>query len=299
MNLWAPDHLSVLLVLPTALLLGMVHGITPDEHTWPITFSYAVGSYSSRAGRRVGFLFSAAFTLQRAIASELAFLALASFEFATRWQYDVYAVVGLVMALSGLYILQRGRSLHLFGHHAALAPGEAPGPRPAPPYMPLVHGFIAGWGIGAFAVIIYTVLAPTMPSAWLGWVPGFLFGIGTMVMQMILGSAFGAWMARRHLSAAAREFVARSMSGKTLTGGGIAFMAVAALGILQPNWIGHIVITTPIYVHNLHNLGAGFFLAVPALFGVALWAFWSSRREAARRFAFEAEPSEVPKEVTG
>lgn len=294
MNLWSPDHLTLLLVLPTALLLGMVHGITPDEHTWPITFSYAVGSYSSRAGRRVGFLFSAAFTLQRAIASELAFLALSSFEFATRWQYDVYAVVGLVMAASGLYILHRGHPLHWSaGRH-----GPSDGPRPAPPYMPLVHGFIAGWGIGAFAIIIYTVLAPTMPSAWLGWVPGLLFGLGTMVMQMILGSAFGAWMARRRLTAAAREFVARSMSGKTLTGGGLAFMAVAGLGILAPGLVSHMVIVTPIHVHNLHNLGAGFFLAVPALFGVAVWAFWSSRSEAARRFT-EPPPHGIEgKEVT-
>lgn len=288
MNLWNPDHLTLVLVLPTALLLGMVHGITPDEHTWPITFSYAVGSYSSRAGRRVGFLFSAAFTLQRAIASELAFLALSSFEFATRWQYDVYAVVGLVMAASGLYILHRGHPLHwAAGRHG---PNDD-GPRAVPPYMPLVHGFIAGWGVGAFAIIIYTVLAPTMPSAWVGWVPGLLFGLGTLVMQMILGSAFGAWMARRHLTAAAREFVARSMSGKTLTGGGMAFMAVAALGIVAPGLVSHIVIVTPIQVHNLHNLGAGFFLAVPALFGVAVWAFLSSRTEAARRFGESAPAS--------
>jgi len=63
----------------TAFLLGMVHGITPDEHTWPITLSYAVGGYSSRAGMRNALIFSLAFTLQRALASELAYLALARF----------------------------------------------------------------------------------------------------------------------------------------------------------------------------------------------------------------------------
>lgn len=50
-NFWNPSgHLSVLTILITAILLEMVHGITPDEHTWPITFSYSVGSYSSRGG---------------------------------------------------------------------------------------------------------------------------------------------------------------------------------------------------------------------------------------------------------
>jgi hypothetical protein len=37
----------------------------------PITFSYAVGGYSSRAGMRNALIFSLAFTLQRALASEL------------------------------------------------------------------------------------------------------------------------------------------------------------------------------------------------------------------------------------
>lgn len=285
-NLWNPQHLTLILVLPTAFLLGMTHGITPDEHTWPITFSYSVGSYSSRGGRRTGFLFSAAFTLQRAIASELAFLALTAFQFATRWEYIVYLVVGAVMAASGLYILQKGQVLHL-GHvhgpssdsHHAQKPTS---PRPIPPYMPLVHGFIAGWGVGAFAVIIYTVLAPSMPSVWIGWLPGALFGLGTMVMQILLGSAFGAWMERRRLSVEAKQYVARKMSGRTLTGGGIAFMAVATLGLMWPGVIAGIVVATPIHIHNLHNLGAGFFLAVPVLFGVAAWAFFTSMHEAAQ-----------------
>jgi hypothetical protein len=285
-NLWDPQHLTLILVFPTAFLLGMTHGITPDEHTWPITFSYSVGSYSSRGGRRAGFLFSAAFTLQRAIASELAFLALTSFQFAARWEYVVYLVVGGVMAASGLYILQKGQVLHLGHVHG---PGPDPraardikSPRPIPPYMPLVHGFIAGWGVGAFAVIIYTVLAPAMPSVWIGWVPGALFGLGTMVMQILLGSAFGAWMERRRLSAEAKQYVARKMSGRTLTGGGIAFMAVAVLGLVWPGAIARIALVTPIHIHNLHNLGAGFILAVPILFGVATWAFFTSTHEAAQ-----------------
>jgi len=41
----------------------MLHGITPDEHTWPITFSYAVGEYSTRGGMKAGFLFSLGFTI--------------------------------------------------------------------------------------------------------------------------------------------------------------------------------------------------------------------------------------------
>lgn len=286
LNLWNPTHLSLALIIPTAVLLGMLHGVTPDEHTWPITFSYSVGSYSSKGGRRAGFLFSAAFTLQRAIASELAFLALSQFELATRWGFEVYIVVGAVMLGSGLYVLRHGQALRLElpkgprGQRVPRAQTLADTPRPLPTYMPLVHGFIAGWGVGAFAIIIYTVLAPAMPSAWLGWLPGALFGLGTMVMQVILGSIFGAWMARRRLSDTARVYVARKMSGRTLAGAGIAFVVVGFIGVVIPNVLARVAIVTPIHIHNLHNLGAGFFLAVIALFGVAIWAFLKSTREA-------------------
>jgi ABC-type nickel/cobalt efflux system permease component RcnA len=59
LDLWNPHvGLALWAVLVTAFLLGMVHGITPDEHTWPITFSYAVGGYSSRAGMRNALIFS-------------------------------------------------------------------------------------------------------------------------------------------------------------------------------------------------------------------------------------------------
>jgi len=76
-DLWDPNHVTLTVDLLTAFLLGLVHGITPDEHTWPITFSYAVGGYSTRRGLFAGLIFSAAFTAQQALASELAHLGLA------------------------------------------------------------------------------------------------------------------------------------------------------------------------------------------------------------------------------
>ena len=63
------DNLALGTILVIALILGIMHGATPDEHTWPITFSYAIGSYSTRKGMKAGFAFSAGFTIQRAITS--------------------------------------------------------------------------------------------------------------------------------------------------------------------------------------------------------------------------------------
>jgi hypothetical protein len=53
LDLWSSHHrLPLGMVIVTAFLLGVVHGVTPDEHTWPIRFSYALGSFSARKGMR-------------------------------------------------------------------------------------------------------------------------------------------------------------------------------------------------------------------------------------------------------
>src|SRR5438046_10697656 len=96
-NLWDPIHVTLAVDLLTAFLLGLVHGITPDEHTWPITFSYAVGGYSTRRGLRAGLICSLAFAAQQALASELAYLGLAPlFTFESLAEL-IYAGVGVVM----------------------------------------------------------------------------------------------------------------------------------------------------------------------------------------------------------
>ncbi len=284
LNLWNPGlaGLGVGVALVTAFFLGMVHGITPDEHTWPITFNYAIGSYSVRGGFRAGLLFSLAFTLQRAIASELAYFAMADFLAGARWNFTVYIIVGAVMVASGLFILRKGRVPHLFHSHA-LENETHDEPAALPRYMPLVHGFIAGWGTGAFAIIVYTVLAPAMHSAYLAFLPGLLFGLGTMVTQILLGSLFGGWMARRKLDGRARIYVARKMAGRTLSGGGASFMLVGAIGLMDPG-LASLSWTTGVRVHNLAHVGVGLVLVAILLVPIAGYAFWKSVREARRLF---------------
>ncbi|MHB8253442.1 MAG: hypothetical protein ACYDEV_06995 [Acidiferrobacter sp.] len=285
LNLWNPGlaGLSIGLALVTAFFLGLVHGVTPDEHTWPITFNYAIGSYSIRGGLKAGLLFSLTFTLQRALASELAYFAMADFLKGVQWNFAVYVVVGLVMMGSGLYILRSGRIPHLFHSHALDQESAVPEPGPLPSYMPLVHGFLAGWGTGAFAIIVYTVLAPAMRSPYLAFLPGLLFGLGTMVMQMLLGSLFGAWMARRKLDDRARIYVARKMSGRTLSAGGLCFALVGGLGLIDPNLVA-ISVPTGLHIHNLAHLDVGVFLVLTLLIPIAGYAFWKSVREARELF---------------
>ena len=62
----------------------------------------------------------------------------------------------------------------------------------------------------------------TMPNVYIAFLPGLLFGLGTMTMQVILGTVFGTWMSRKkNLTKEGIEYVARSISRNTLFYGGI------------------------------------------------------------------------------
>ncbi len=266
-NLWNP-HVGITLgaALLTALVLGMVHGITPDEHTWPITFSYAIGSYSTRKGALAGLVFSLAFTVQRALASELAYLSLDRWlAFGTTAQYMLYIVIGMIMVWAGRMTL-RGRHWHLFGGHRAKEHDDA---ADLHPWMPAVHGFVAGWGFGAFAIIIYTVLAPTMPGPAWGWVPGAAFGLGTTIMQMAAGGLFGWISMRRGLGPEAIRSVALTTAGRTMGWGGVVFMLGGGFGLGFPKLAGW-SFYTGIHVHNLNRLGIAFVLVMVTVLGIGV-----------------------------
>lgn len=265
-NLWNPSHISGwLMIIVLSLLLGMVHGITPDEHTWPITFSYAIGSYSTKKGIRAGLIFSAAFTLQRAIASELAYLGLSRlFMFASINSY-VYVLVGFLMAIAGFYIVKKKAILHFdlpfFKTHKQSDNENESWFTDPRPWMPAVHGFVAGWGFGAFALILYTILSPATHSAAFAWVPGALFGIGTLIMQVIAGGLFGYIANKKGLSQEAIRKVALKTAGNTLTLGGLAFILGGLFGIFLPK-IADFGLTTGIHVHNLDHIGISFVLVI-------------------------------------
>lgn len=259
-DLWAPSaDLGIGTALTTAFVLGIVHGITPDEHTWPITYSYAIGGYSTRRGLIAGLSFSLAFTVQRALASELAYLTLDHwFTASAHLNYYVYLIVGTAMWLGGRYV-RGGHHFHLWRpRQTPLATDALRTPRP---WMPLIHGFIAGWGVGAFALIIYTVLAPAMPGPALGWLPGALFGLGTTLVQAISGALIGLTAQRIGLPAEAIRRIALITAGRTLSWGGVVFIAGGLFGLLAPHW-ADLSIATGLHIHNLAHLGLAFILVM-------------------------------------
>jgi hypothetical protein len=256
-------------VIVTAFVLGVVHGVTPDEHTWPITFSYAVGSFSARKGMRSALAFSLSFTVQRALLSELAYLGLIHLADNATYNAVIYVVVGAVMAAAAFYVLRLRCALHLHlwppqiggchrPSHAHSAEWAGRTPTPA---MAAVHGFVAGWGLGAFALIMATVLAPAMPSAALGWLPGAAFGLGTTAVLAGAGAVIGTLIRHQRLPEQLAQRVAQEGAGWTLLIGGVLFVAAGAAGLAYPSIMSS-GISTGVHVHNLDQLGIGTLLVV-------------------------------------
>ncbi|MEM0201103.1 MAG: hypothetical protein QXD23_01740 [Candidatus Micrarchaeaceae archaeon] len=287
--------LSIGSALFLSLILGLVHGATPDEHTWPITFSYAVGSMTTKNGAKAGLLFSAGFTFQRALMSELAFLVLAPFLRVNSINGVIYMIVGSVMAVSGFYILKRGLypHLHTISHalhklidpkekkykenevhkHSNLDQNALENTRPIPLKLTVIHGLIAGFGFGAFAIILYTVIAPLMPNAYVAWIPGALFGVGTMIMQVIFGAAIGKWMRMRKYTEKEITFIGRETSGNMLAYGGLAFV-FGGLFLLSFPTIANFSIGTGIGIPNLDSINIGLILVMITVIIVSIPSYF-------------------------
>jgi len=266
-----PSGLTITEIIAISFVLGMMHGATPDEHTWPITFSYAVGKYSTKSGMKAGFLFSSGFTLQRMLLTTLGFLGLAAIYQKYNLDGPVYFVVGAVMAVAGSYIL-KGKYIHLpidllFGgkrHHSgepSRLPMHESELKDIPLKMTVVHGLVAGFGFGAYATIITFVLAPQVPSLLFAPLPGLFFGLGTMAMQIVFGAVFANIAKMKGLNEEDIKYVGRSTAGRTLYYGGLVFSIVGLFIILFPA-IDSFAIPTGNPIPNLDAINIGFLLVV-------------------------------------
>ena len=294
-----PEGLTLATILAIAFILGLLHGATPDEHTWPITFSYAVGSYSSKGGMKTGFIFSLGFTLQRAILTTLGFLGLAAFYITYNLNGPVYVIVGVAMFIAGSYVL-KGRYIHLpfdclfcREHHTSRAeriqPHETLGN--VPPRMALVHGLIAGFGFGAYASIITFILAPQVQSLIYAPLVGVLFGLGTMVMQIIFGAVFARLVGAKKLGEDAVKYIGRSTAGRTLYYGGILFAIIGALIVAFP-LLSNLAISTGNSIPNLDSIGVSTILVLGTVGVIGIGSMIRGYRELVRMSRIREEEKE-------
>lgn len=275
-------ELSTLLYLLAGCFgLGMLHGVIPDEHTWPITFAYSVGTTTGRGGIRSGAWFSTAFTAQRAMMSAIVYLAISAvvgywgINLATGDQSingPVYIAVGSAMAIAGWLILtERVGHFHplmrlstkdLAKHTNVDGSPKTPSGT-VPTHWCLIHGFISGFGTdsGILSIWIYVYTLPVLVSAGLwqiSWLPGALFGLGTFLVLMFIGFFFGETLqiAKRVGPNRIAHF-GRLVGARTLLYGGLAFVAFGPL-----YWSGW-------YSHNF-AFDAGSFIVIVILILMAI-----------------------------
>jgi len=230
--------LDQIYLLAVCFGLGLLHGVIPDEHTWPITFSYSVGSATGRGGLKSGMYFALAFTVQRALMAEAVFLAIGNWLVTNEYlNGPVYIFVGIAMALAG-YLILRGRipdwhPLNTISNvdleHHSSHKGEHPSgeTHTVPIHWCIIHGFIAGFGVdsGLFSTFIYLVAVPAL-AVGTAWLAGAVFGFGTLVVLMLVGLVFGGMLqiARRFGTERLRNFGMR-VGARSLLFGGILFVA--------------------------------------------------------------------------
>lgn len=264
-----PSGLQLSVILLIAFILGILHGITPDEHTWPITFSYAVGSYSTSKGMKSGLIFSSGFTIQRAILTTLGFLGLAAIYKVYNLDGPVYVIVGIAMAVAGAYILNKKIDLHLpidrllerSGHSHHSYKSERVQMHDVSPNTAFVHGLIAGWGFGAYATIITFILAPQVPGLIYAPLVGLFFGLGTMLMQITFGAIFAGIARLRKLTEEQVKYVGRKTAGRALYYGGMVFAIIGLLIIAFPA-IDSFAISTGNPIPNLDSIGVATMLVL-------------------------------------
>ncbi len=153
----------------------------------------------------------------------------------------VYLIVGAVMAAAGGIVLRRNRYPHLHLHlHVRHGLGRVPPqetPQPLTPVAPSarwapIHGFIAGFGFGGFSLFVNTVAVPAMRTAWLAFLPGLFFGLGTMVTVVAVSGLVGTALRRTFaLTEEEIKWVGTRTGGRALLFGGILF-ALAGIGML-------------------------------------------------------------------
>ncbi len=238
-------------LLAGCFALGLLHGVVPDEHTWPITFAYSVGTTTGRGGIRSGAWFSTAFTAQRAMMSMIVYLALAAVlgvwgvNLATQDRSvngPVYLAVGVAMAVAGFLILtERIPHFHPLMRVSKrdLAKHTAPSGNPpsasVPTHWCVIHGFISGFGTdsGVLSTWIYLFTLPFLVSNglwYIGWLPGTLFGLGTFLVLMSVGFVFGQTLqlSRRVGPNRIAQF-GRLVGARILLLGGLSFVVFSPL----------------------------------------------------------------------
>jgi hypothetical protein len=173
-----PIAREMLLVLgvywPLAIfIIGIVHGLKPDEHTWPITVSYGIMQRNVRGAMASTGVFAGALTLVWTSLSALTGQLLSFFQ-----DYDLDPIVDVIVGLTMIGVA----AVFLFKDK-----GKATDKGDNPDYKLIwIHGLAAAFGGDFIVVLLLTVALSTLVSVNLTFLIGLLFGIGSWMAQSVV-----------------------------------------------------------------------------------------------------------------
>jgi len=173
-----PIAREMLLVLgvywPLAIfIIGIVHGLKPDEHTWPITVSYGIMQRNVRGAIASTGVFAGALTLVWTSLSALTGQLLSFFQ-----DYDLDPIVDVIVGLTMIGVA----AVFLVKDK-----GKAADKGDNPDYKLIwIHGLAAAFGGDFIVVLLLTVALSTIVSVNLTFLIGLLFGIGSWMAQSVV-----------------------------------------------------------------------------------------------------------------
>lgn len=164
-------------LIPIALLLiGIIHGIKPDEHTWPITVSYAMMQSNIKGVILSTITFTSALTLVWTLLSILINEALSLGLGEGKLDPEVDIIVGLTMISVALFYIIKGKT-----HSTESKRISSPDYR-----MIWIHGVAAAFGGDFFVVLLLAVSIYAISPSFPIFSVGLLFGLGSMLSQLII-----------------------------------------------------------------------------------------------------------------
>ncbi len=171
---------SLPLIFSALFLIGMIHGLKPDQHTWPITIPYAISQRSLFMGILASFVFTGTLTLVWTMLSTFTGVVL-------NLVTDPEALTPYADALAGTTMITVA-SIFLFRTKKNGMLNRIDEPKTAPNFKYIwIHGLAASFG-GDFLVVLLlaTLLVGSIIPVYLSFTIGLLFGIGSMLTQAIV-----------------------------------------------------------------------------------------------------------------
>jgi hypothetical protein len=153
-------------------IIGVIHGLKPDEHTWPITISYGLMQRNIRGVIAAVTVFAGALTLVWTLMSALAGQLMGLLNTSLLDPY-VDIIVGLTMIGVAAYLV--------FGNH-----GHTEEVKTADYKVIWVHGLAAAFGGDFFIVLILTIALVPLISPGLSFLVGLAFGVGSWIAQSVI-----------------------------------------------------------------------------------------------------------------